>query len=481
MPTLIVIAAVAVVAIVSIVTIINIGYIKAGPSEALIITGSKQRILIGKSGLRIPGLDRVDRLDLSAFSVDVKTPDFVATNDYIDLKVDGVVKIEVSQDPELLMIAAKNYANLERNDLIDSVQDVLEGNLREIIGQMKLTEIVQDRTLFNEKVWSNTAPDLQKLGLELLSFNVQSIKDANNVIADLGIDNVVQIQKDAAISRAISEKEVAIAQSTADEQSNMARVEASKKIAAQNSELAIKEAELDKLANTEKAKSEAAYEIELETQRKQKEIVTGEANREKSVRDIEIGRNRIVAESNNKEDAELYAKKQEAEGLKAVAEAEAEASERRAKADAHNANLKAETDAKSIELIAKANAERIRAEGIAEANSILEKAKAMESYGEAAKLEVVLDSLVKMSANIAEPLNNIDSITMYGEGNQAKLVEDITKSIGQVNNGLSDSLGFDIKDILATLGGSALLSPKMITPTNDMTNHEHVEPTNNEE
>lgn len=462
MTTIIIIAVIAIVALIVLSSIINSGYVKAGPSEAIIITGSKQRILIGKSGLRMPILDRIDYLDLSAFSVDVKTPDFVATNDYINLKVDGVVKIQVSQDPELLKIAAKNYANVDREGMVASVQDVLEGNLREIIGQMKLTEIVQNRKMFGDNVTTNAVPDLKNLGLELLSFNVQSLEDANNVIDDLGIDNVVQIQKDAAISRAKSEKEIAIAKSSADQEANVARVDSAKKIAEQNSQLAIKEAELQKTANIEKAKAESAYQIEKETQRKQQEIVSGEANMEKSERDIAIGRNRIIAESNNKEDAELYAKQQEAMGLKAVADAEAEASERRAKAEAHNAKLKAEAEAESIAKLAKANAQRISDEGKAEATAILEKAKAMEEYGEAAKLEIILEALVNMSKNVSEPLNNIDSITMYGEGNQSKLIEDVTTSLSQVNNGLSDSLGLDIKSILANLGGASLLTPRVV-------------------
>lgn len=108
-----------VVVIILLTVIFTMGYIKAGPNEALMISGSRNKILIGNSGIRIPGLDRVDRLDLSAFTVDVKTPDFVATHDYINLSVDGVVKVQVGADPEMLALAAKNYVNTSTEYMID--------------------------------------------------------------------------------------------------------------------------------------------------------------------------------------------------------------------------------------------------------------------------------------------------------------------------------------------------------------------------
>lgn len=433
---------VGVVVIILLAVIFTMGYIKAGPNEALMISGSRNKILIGNSGVRIPGLDRVDRLDLAAFTVDVRTPDFVATHDYINLSVDGVVKVQVGSDPAMLALAAKNYVNTSTEYMIESVQDVLEGNLREIIGQMKLTEIVQDRQKFGDSVKTNAVPDLHRLGLEIISFNVQTLRDANNVIEDLGIDNVVKIQKEAAISKAESKKEIAVAQSRADEEANRARVLAGKHMAEQNNELAIREAELLKDANIKRAEAEAAYQIEQESQRKAREIVTAEANQEKTLREIEIKRNLLVSERNNEEDAKLYAQVKQAEGIRELALAQAEA-------------IKAE---------AGAEAERIAKIGEAEADNIRKKADAMAAYGEAAKLEIILKAYTEMSKHIAEPLNNIDSITLYGEGNQTKLVEDITRSLNQVNDGLGDSIGVDLKSLIMGMMGGKLAQPNDVTP-----------------
>lgn len=422
--------------------LLTMGYIKAGPDEALIISGFRTKILTGNSGIRIPYLERVDRLGLSAFSVDVRTQDYVATKDYINLSVDGVVKVQIGSTDDLMKLAAKNYVNKDIEFMVDSIQDVLEGNLREIIGQMKLTEVVQDRQKFGEAVSANAKPDLERLGLEIISFNVQTMRDEKDLIKALGVENEVKIQKASAITKAESQKEIAMAQSIADEEANRARVLSSKRIAEQDNELSIRKAELLREANVKKAEAEASYLIEQERQRKEQEIVKAEANQEKTLREIEINRNLLVSERNNEEDAKLYARKQEAEGIKLVAEAKAE----------------------SVKLEADAEAERIRKIGEAEADNIRKKADAMQAYGEAAKLEIILEAYTEMSKNIAEPLNNIDKITMYGEGNQTKLVEDITRSLNQVNDGVGESLGLDLKSIIMGMMGGKLVQANDVTP-----------------
>lgn len=140
-------------------------------------------------------------------SVDVKTEDSVPTNDYINVNIDSAVKVKVSSDPAKMKIAASNFLNKNEEYIRSSVVDVLQGNVREIIGQMKLEEIVQDRKKFADKVQENAAPDMAKMGLDIVSFNVQNVTDNGNVIENLGIDRVVSISKSAQISRAESERD----------------------------------------------------------------------------------------------------------------------------------------------------------------------------------------------------------------------------------------------------------------------------------
>lgn len=241
------------------VVFILASYIKAPTDRALIVSGLRKnpKFVIGKSALRIPFLQRVDKLELKMISVDVKTKESVPTNEYINVNIDSAVKIKVGSSKEMLEKAASNFLNKNEDYIRNSVGDVLEGNVREIIGQMRLEDIVQDRKMFAEKVQENAAPDMARMGLEIVSFNVQNVTDEGNVIENLGIDRVVSISKSAQISRAESERDIAVAKANATKQANDARIEAETAIAERNNELEIKKQELKRAADVKKAEAEA--------------------------------------------------------------------------------------------------------------------------------------------------------------------------------------------------------------------------------
>lgn len=222
MDNLIIVAAAIVVVI---VLILITGYVKAPTDTAVIISGLKKepKYVIGRSSIKIPFLQRTDKLTLKMISVDVKTEESVPTNDYINVNIDSAVKVKVSMDPEKMKLAASNFLNKNEEYIRSSVVDVLQGNVREIIGQMKLEEIVQDRKKFADKVQENAAPDMAKMGLDIVSFNVQNVTDKGNVIENLGIDRVVTISKSAQISKAESERDIAVAKAAADKQANDAK------------------------------------------------------------------------------------------------------------------------------------------------------------------------------------------------------------------------------------------------------------------
>jgi flotillin len=226
-----------------IIALILIGYVKAPPDTAYMISGfRKPRILIGKAGVRIPFLERLDKLSLKMFSVDVKTTDYVPNAEYINVKVDATVKIRIGQSEDMMALASKFFLNEGEEMIIRRVQDTLEGNMREIVGQMRLEEMVTDRKAFGERVQENAIPDLQKMGLEMISFNVQSFSDQNNVIEDLGIDNISQIKKGAAVAKAQADRDIAIAQAQAAKEANDAKVQSEMEIAEKQNALAIRQA-----------------------------------------------------------------------------------------------------------------------------------------------------------------------------------------------------------------------------------------------
>ena len=291
-------------------------YVKASPDTAFIISGLRKqpKVLIGKAGIKIPFLEKKDALNLQLIPIDVKTSSAVPTADYINIRVDAAVNVKISDDEQRLGLAAQNFLNQPTDYIKQVAREVLEGNMREIVGKMNLEEMVSDRQKFATLVKENSEPNLAAMGLDIVSFNVQNFVDENGVIENLGVDNIVKIQKNAAISRAESEKEIARAQAIAKKEANDAQV---------SSELEIANA-------------------------------IAKAQKEKAV-------------------------------------------------------VKAETDRESKE---------------AQIN--------------------------------AEPLAKVDKITMYGEGNSAKLMKDIMGTLNQVTDGLKESTGIDLQAVLAGFAGAKI-------------------------
>lgn len=431
---------IALVVIIPIVTL-PLWYVKSPPDKAYIISGlGKRRIIIGRSGIKIPFLQRVDKLGLELISVDVKTDSFVPTNDYINVKIDGAVKVKISSNLELIDLAAMNFLNRRSDYVTAQIKDVLEGNTREIIGSMAFEAIVQDRKTFVEKVQENAVPDLRKMGLEIISFNVQSVIDENNIIVDLGIDNVSQIRKKAQIAKAQADRDVAIATSEAKKMANDASVKAETEIALKQKELAVRVAEFKIEQDTKQAEADAAYEIVKEQRRAVIEEKTAEANLVKTEKAVEVRKMVLQAE---------IEKQAEAEKFKQIVEADAELYRRQKEAEARL--IEKQKEAEGILQLGKAEAEAIRAKALAEAEGINAKAEAMKKYGEAAILEMYFNKLPEIAANVATPLANVDKITMYGDAQNSKLVGDIVKATTQISDGLTEGMGIDIKSFIQSL------------------------------
>lgn len=458
--------------IILLIIFVLVGYVKAPPDTAYMISGfRKPRILIGKAGIRIPFLERMDKLSLKMFSVDVKTTDFVPNAEYINVKVDATVKIRIGQSEEMMELASKFFLNEKEEMIIRRVQDTLEGNMREIVGQMRLEEMVTDRKAFGERVQENAIPDLQKMGLEMISFNVQSFSDQNNVIEDLGIDNISQIKKGAAVAKAQADRDIAIAQAQAAKEANDAKVQSEMEIAEKQTSLAIRQAELKQLSDVKKAEADAAYSIQEQQQRKTIEVASANADIARAERtaelrskEVEVTKQTLDAEIRAKADAERYAAQQaaEAELFRRTKEAEAKMIER-------------QREAEGIRAVGEAEAEAIRLKALAEAEGIDKKAEAMKKYGEAAVIEMIMGALPEIAKNVAEPLSKVDKITMYGEGNSSKLLSDIVNGTTQVTEGISAGMGIDIKSlIMGALGGkmAADKSPVVVLQSNDLTPEE---------
>lgn len=453
---------------------IAMSYIKCPPDMVYLISGLRKeaRVITGKATIRIPFLERVDKIPLKLIQIDVRA-NKVPTNDFINVDVDAVANVRISTKPELIRIAAKHFLNQGTAEIASNVQQILEGNMREIIGQMQLVDLVNNKQLFSQKIQENAIDDIEKIGLEIVNLNVQNCTDDNDAIVNLGVDNLVKIQKDARIARANAEKEIKVAEANADEEGNKARVDADAKIAEQNKELALKKSEYKKEQDMKKAVADAAYEIQKAEQMKtvnenqvNAEIAKAERMADLKEREVAIKEKELDALVRKQADAEKYAAETKAKAERQVAIEQAEADKERARLGAEAAKLEAEgikakleAEAAGKKAILLAEADGIKAKALAEAEGIEKKAEAQKKMGEASIVEMIMNALPQVAKEVSAPLANVDNITMYGD-QSTKLIENNTQKIDKILKVAQDSLGLDLKSLIAGFAENKIIDNK---------------------
>lgn len=449
-------------------------YVKCPPDMVYLISGLKKepRVIIGKAALRVPFFERVDKLTLELIQIDVKTSR-VPTADFINVDVDAVANVRIPNNPELIQVAARHFLNQDSNYIARNVQQVLEGNMREIIGQMNLKELVNNKQLFSQKIQENAKDDINNIGLEIVNLNVQSCTDENNAINDLGIDNLSKIQKDAKIAKAEADRDVQVAEAKAAKEGNEADAQAKAEIAKQNKDLALKQYEYQIEQDKKKAEADTIYEIQKAERQKLinentvlAEVAKTEKETELKEKQVALREKQLDAEVRKTADAEKYKAEVEAEAQKQVtiqraqaelekAKQEAQAKIELAKANKEAATLEAEAikakalaEAEGIKAKLEAEAAGIEAKGIAEAKGIEKKAEAQAKMQQASVVEMIINKLPDIAKEVSTPLSNIDSITMYGD-QSTQLVENNTQKINKILKVAQDSLGIDLKSIIA--------------------------------
>jgi flotillin len=453
-------------AIVVLIIFVFISYVKAPPSFAFIISGlSKEpRVLIGSGGFRIPFLERLDKVYLGQITVDIKTEESVPTNDFINVDVDAVAKIRVTPNSEGTRLAAKNFLNMQPNEIAEQLQDSLQGNMREIIGTLDLRSLNTDRDGFSDQVMMKASPDMAKLGIEIISCNIQNVTDKEGLIHDLGADNTAKIKKDASINRANAERDVKIQVAHADKDANDARVDADTAIAIKNNDLALKRAALKREADTAQADADAAYAIQQQEQQKTINIKTVEAEIEKTKRQqilskeqIEIKQNQLAAEIEKKADADKYKVEKDAaadlEQRKRVAEAQKYEAEQRAlaqNAESDAVRYRLEQEAIGIKAKGEAEAYAIQKKGEAEALAMDKKAEAYKKYNNAAVMQMMIEVLPQVVENVAKPISAIKDVNIYsGDGQGISVMSgNVPIAIRQAFDVLKSATGVDMADIM---------------------------------
>lgn len=435
------------VAVLLLLLLLFASYVKTSPNIAMVISGltKKPRYLVGKGGFRVPFLEKTDKLYLGQVTVDIKTKEAIPTNDFINVKIDAVAKVQVDMSDETFVCAIKNFLNVGPAIIAQEVQDTFEGNLRESVGAVCLKELNVDRDAFSDQVLAKATKDLSTLGLKVLSCNIQNISDENGLIKALGADNTWKIRQDAAITKANAEKAIAIAEANAAQEANDVRVLSETAIAEKNNSLEIRKAELQKSADTKKAEADAAYEIQKQEQQATIYQKTINAEIEKTQREqvlsqekIKIKENELTAEVNKQADAHKYEveKKAEAERYEAEQKAQAEA--------AKYAKLQ---EAEGIRAVGEANVSAAQAMFIAEAEGLEKKADAYERFGQAAILDMVVKILPQVAAEVAKPISSIDSVNIY-DGGVDRVSGNVPVVLKQTFDTIESATGVNLTDIV---------------------------------
>ena len=495
-------AGIIVLAVVLMIILIKSCWKVAGTNEVLIISGmGKVKKKTGGGIFVIPLLQRVQRMTLENIQVDFTSRNEIPTQDAIHVLVDAVANMSISLDPDRQAIAASKFAGYTVAQIREIVIPVLEGNIREIISQTRFEDLIRgDKKAFAEKIQENVTPNLADLGIDLTTFNIQNFSDRNGVIQDLGVDNIEKIRKEASIAAAKAKAEVAVAQAQADKEANDAKVAAATEIAQKQTEFAIRKAELQKQADTEQAKADAAKQIEAENQRREQEIATANANLARQEKEIELQERAVAikekaleAEIKKTAEAKKYAEQQAAdaalyktqkaaeadlferqrlaEAAKIEAEkkaeadlalAQAEAAAKKALADAVRAQGEAEAAAAQAKGLAEAEA--IKAKLQAEADGLREKAEAMKQYGDAAMADMQMqaiktyfEQLPEIARAVGEGYQGVDKIVMLGN-DSGQLAGNIMSTTTQISEGLSESIGIDLKGLLTGMRGAKIVT-----------------------
>jgi flotillin len=476
-------------------TIISKNYIKVPPNEAAVFSGRKRklpdgrivgyRLVRGGAALRLPLLEKVDYLSLNVITIPLEIRR-AYTLKGVPVSVKAVANVKIRSDDISLQAAAERFLGMSPQELQKVIFQTLEGHLRAILGTLTVEEINNDRQSFAQKLTSEAALDLERMGIGVDVLTIQEISDEEGYLDALGKRRTAEVKRDAQIGEAEATRDSKINASRAMQEGEKVKLESEANIAYAQRELEVKKAQFQAEVETERARADqagplssakarqavVAEEVRIEKIRTEERISVEEQEVKRKERELEAT---VIKPADAERTAAVLraeAAKQaailEAEGRKAALIAIAEAEQERlrqeglGRASAIEAEGKAE--AAKIEATGVAQAKAIEAQGLAEANAILKKAEAWKQFNEAARLQTILEklpSILEASAPVfsavASPLGNIDKVVMIeqGNGNGASGINRFASTAPSVVFGFLqqlEALGINVPNLIAQLG-----------------------------
>ncbi|PYX62255.1 MAG: flotillin [Acidobacteria bacterium] len=450
-------------------------YRKAGPHEALVVYGfGGTRVVKGHGTIVLPMIQVCRGLSLELMSFDVAPQQDLYTKQGVAVTVEAVAQIKVKSDMESILTASEQFLTKTDQEREGLIRLVMEGHLRGIIGQLTVEEIVKQPEMVADRMRSTCADDMNKMGLEVISFTIKEVRDKNEYITNMGKPDVARIKRDAdvataeadrdtAIKRALAQREAAVARAQADQERVLAETLSMAKQAEATRDLEIKKAQFLEVTKRQQAQADKAYDIQ--TNIMQQQVVAEQVK----VQQVEKEQQVKVQEAEiNRREKELIAtvlKQAEIERQRIETLAEAEKQRLIAEAEGHASSIRAQGEAE---------AEIIFKKGEAEAKAMNVKAEAYQEYNQAAVIDKLLTGLPEVVRALASPLANVDKITIVSTGNgdaagMNKITGDITKMAAQVPALFETLSGMSINEMLSKvrLIGDHAPKPDVLPPAGD--------------
>jgi len=452
-------------------------YTKVGPNEVLIVSGIRHKIRDAETGEKVsigfrivkgggtfvlPVFERVDRLSLELFTLDVNTPE-VYTKQGVPVLVDGVAQVKVRGDDVSIRTASEQFLSKGIHDIMNIALQTMEGHLRAILGTMTVEEIYSNRDAFATRVQDVAALDMANMGLVVVSFTIRDIRDKQGYLEALGKPQIAQVKKDATIGEAEAQRDATSQSAQAYKDGQTAKYRADTEIAAADRDYQSKVAEYEGTVNQKKAEADLAYDLQKyktnqHVKREEMDVRLVEKSKDIEIADKEIERKQMELEASVQRpaDADRYKVEQEASAtkfkLQNVAEGEAQATKFTGFADAEANKARGTAEADVIE-----------AQGLATATAMSQKAEAWKHYNEAAIVQMLIDKLPEIAHAISAPLAKTDKIVIINSGNDegggaSKITGDITKIIAQLPPVVESLTGLKLEDILGKIPGMAAKS-----------------------
>jgi flotillin len=467
-----IIVGLAVLAILFLMSMLARLYRKAGPHEALIVYGFRgTRVVQGHGTVIFPMVENCRDLSLELMSFDVAPQQDLYTKQGVAVTVEAVAQIKVKSDKESILTAAEQFLTKSDQEREGLIRLVMEGHLRGIIGQLTVEEIVKQPEMVGDRMRATCADDMNKMGLEVISFTIKEVRDKNEYITNMGKPDVARIKRDAdvataeaerdtAIKRAMATREAAVAKAQADQERVLAETLSQAKQAESTRDLEIKKAQYLEVTKKQQAQADKAYDIQTAIMQQQ---VTTETVRVQQVE--KEGQVKVQEAEINRREKELIAT--------VLKQAEIERQRIETLANAEKARLMAEAEgqASSIRQQGEAEAEIIFKKGEAEAKAMNVKAEAYQEYNQAAVIDKLFASMPDIVRALAAPLANVDKITIVSTGNgdaagMNKITGDITKMAAQVPALFETLSGMPLGELLGKVRQIGDKSPKPEEPGN---------------